>query len=44
MLLAAQAATDATIEGDTELFEMFAQYFGLAHADGRQDIVVVCTE
>ncbi|MNJ05221.1 hypothetical protein D3C73_1664020 [compost metagenome] len=44
MLLAAQVAAVATIEAQAQLCEVRTEYLGLANADGRQHIVVVCAE
>ena len=44
MLLAAQVARQAAIETDSQLGQVLAEDFCLAHTDGRQDVIVVCTK
>lgn len=44
VLLALQAARDATIEAQAEAREVIAQYFGLANSDAGKHVVVIGAE
>ncbi|MOA32460.1 hypothetical protein D3C78_1536820 [compost metagenome] len=44
ILLAAQVASQATIQAYPQLGQVFSERFALAHAHRREDVVVVCTK
>jgi len=44
MLLAAQVAGHTAVEHQAHFRQVAAEYLCLFHADGRQDVIVVCTE
>lgn len=44
VLLATQVAGDAAIKRETQVCQMATEHLRLFYADGRQDVIVVCTE
>ncbi|MNC82658.1 hypothetical protein D3C75_1362570 [compost metagenome] len=44
VLLAAQVAGQAAVQAQAQLRQVLAEGLALAHAHGREDIIVVCTK
>ena len=44
MLLATQVARQAAVKRQAQVGQVATEYLRLLYADGRQDVIVVCTE